>query len=461
MPPQKPSSDHSASHQPARTEAVDYELASVPIGPSTRAFVTESDPDGGIFYRFGRRRTQFLRLPADYGQQRLAVMDMVNAVAFVEPAGNRLIALAGLMRQGTRLILMGRRWGEWIDEDGVWHRDQQIIDRLYEWLMPVLINEDRCMLAVDFVVNVHMHEVFHDEVVACFRGNGVYHTIKMYFDFPGGVFQHCRINLHDEHSHRVRRHFILKQFPFQWDVAERICQELTPDIRAAGAHRRIRAASGAQDADSEPNQPAAPRPSPGSQRQPLRPKVPTSEHLSTHEMLNLVSTETDAARRWAIIEANLLQNRPERTYPLLLRYPDQIAERTSNWSPARLRSLFSTQPSAVMIGIMERWSVNQVLAVCEDHPDRQNIQNWLREREVERLLELDARHSPGSAEQARAILGVDRHADPPVVRKCWRTLVQFLNVDLGRREERAIHRKKDEVIKLLQEARNLLIQNAR
>jgi hypothetical protein len=43
----------------------------------------------------------------------------------------------------------------------------------------------------------------------------------------------------------------------------------------------------------------------------------------------------------------------------------------------------------------------------------------------------------------------------------WRLLLGYLNADYGRKEERAIHRKKDEVAKQLQKAKDLLLKSAR
>jgi hypothetical protein len=152
--------------------------------------------------------------------------------------------------------------------------------------------------------------------------------------------------------------------------------------------------------------------------------------------------------------------RPERTYPLIMNHAELIGEKTRNWPQARLKAAFADQPGAVLVGVMQPWRVNQVLAVAEVNAEGERILDWLREREVERLLRLAASGEPTSAEQARHLLNVDRYASPAMIRKVWRTLLGMLNADLGRTNEQAIHRKKDEIAKLLNIARDVMLKKA-
>ena len=61
--------------------------------------------------------------------------------------------------------------------------------------------------------------------------------------------------------------------------------------------------------------------------------------------------------------------------------------------------------------------------------------------------------------QRFADLRVDENADLQAIKKTWRTLLGYMNADVGRSNERAIHRKKDEIAKHLQICRNVLIRN--
>ncbi|MCL5270386.1 MAG: hypothetical protein M1457_07530 [bacterium] len=199
---------------------------------------------------------------------------------------------------------------------------------------------------------------------------------------------------------------------------------------------------------------AAPEPQP-----PTAKPIPATEHLPTHELIAVLSTESDPDRQWRIIEANLMQRRPERTYPLLLRHGDLIAEHCQAWPPARLKAVFTTQPGSVLIGLMHGWCVNQVLAIAEDNAESEQILTFLREREIDRLMKISLDVEITSVEEARKALCIDRFADEPAIKKTWRTLLGFMNADHGRASERAIHRKKDEIAKHLQTARNVLLKN--
>jgi hypothetical protein len=186
--------------------------------------------------------------------------------------------------------------------------------------------------------------------------------------------------------------------------------------------------------------------------------VPETAHLSAHDLISMLSTEEDPERRWMMIEPNLAIGRPERTYALVSNYPDLISDRVREWSPVRLKTVFANQPGAVLIGLMLQWKVNQVLAVADANAETDRILDWLREREIDRLLNTAIHREVRSVALARAILNVDSNADAQTVKRVWRTLLGFLNVDHGRAAEQAIHRKKDEIAKHLHEARDLMIQ---
>jgi len=199
----------------------------------------------------------------------------------------------------------------------------------------------------------------------------------------------------------------------------------------------------------------APRPKP----EKAKPKpVPATQHMNTRDLVQAILAEKDTAREWQMIEPNLMLGRAERTYGLIANFAEQITERTPGWSPARLKAAFADQPGAILIGVMEQWAINQVLAVAEINSESAKIMEWLREREIDRLLRIEVGPEIANAVQARAVLRVDRSADHPTIRKTWRTLLQFLNADHGRRDERAIHRRKDEIAKHLQAARDFLLK---
>lgn len=206
---------------------------------------------------------------------------------------------------------------------------------------------------------------------------------------------------------------------------------------------RLREPIRAKAADAPPPKPAPP---------------PRTDSLPTREMIEAIRQESDAERRWKMIEPNLMMGRAERTYSLIAQFSELISDRSPEWPAARLRTAFSSQPGAILIGIMERWHMNQVLAVAESNSESAKIMQWLREREVDRMLRLSIGREITNAEQARHALRVDRSADEASIRKTWRILLQFLNADHGRRDEKAIHRQKDEIAKYLQGARDYLLK---
>ena len=471
----------SAEQDPRSEESTilpDFDLESVSLGPSTRMFTIEADPEGGIFYQFANRETKMIHFPDSFGLNKFLVIDMARAAAFLDPNTFELIGLAGYLSVGSRLFLMGEHWGKWLDEDGNLFHSKNPFELMRKWRLPVTIQEGKNLLSIDFGINVHHRESFTRSTLMSCRDERALHVMYLVFETPSGGFQKGRLSVRDPQTHRLLFVYDLEGIPLRLPNA-RAAEEAEAAMRnsaraARGGGRPIHARPGADNS-------RAPRPKtakttrsgaspagPPSHAHPPSPdekvleathrRVPATENISTHDLIGLLSTETNANRRWLMIEPNLMKGRPERTYPLILNHPDLIAERTADWPPGRLRLAFSGQPGAVLTAIMRNWTVNQVLAVAEDNAEPEKIQEWLRAREVERLLKVDLGLEPYSAEEARQILHVDRNADGAAVRKAWRTLLGFINVDHGRIKERAIHRRKDEIAKRLQTARDILLK---
>ena len=461
--------------------AIDFELESVPIGSAARMIVLETDPEGGLFYQFGRRKAQHLQLPSGFGLSTVGIIDLLHTAAILDPATQRLRALAIFSSDGPRILLFGGQWGQWLDEQGQIHHETNLPETLKMWKTSVLVQEVRQWITFDFVINIYYHEIFSQESILTFREGPVYHTLKLCFDYPSGKFAAGRVAIHDKDNHRVNFVFELDQFPLNWPQTTNLPLISQPRMRP-GAPSPHPANNNAQPHPARPAQapprhartatpspmpppapsasipPATTPPEPPPKAAPDRPLSPT-EHLSVHELLSVLSTEINPDRRWRIIESNLMLVRPERTYPMIQRYPDLIAEHVRVWMPDRLRRVFSNQPGSVLIHIMHDWLVNQVMAVSEDNAESSRILEWLREREIERLLHMDLTSEPQTPVQARRVLRVDRNADAQAIKKTWRMLLSFLNVDHGRSQERAIHRHKDEIAKHIQAARDILMKS--
>ena len=443
----------------------DFDLDAVSLGPATRLIVLETDPEGGVYYQFGRRKPQSLQLPREWGLTPLVVMDLVSAATILDPKTHRLKALAVFTQNGTQMVLFGSHWGKWIGDDGKIQQARSPRALVQQLQAPYIVLEEKNLVGFDFLVNVHNFDAFHPEVLATFREGKVYHTLKMLFDFPTGEYQQAWIDVQDSDTHKLLYVFDLNEFPL---IVPRLRRQAKPKPKPVPEPKTKAAPKVSQKATPTPKRDwsvcpkkarteRASTPSPAVQSKPASRPLPKTDHLPVHELISVLSTERSSDRRWQIIEANLMLTRPERTYALILNYLDPIAERSVVWPPGRLRAIFANQPGAVLIGIMSRWHVNQVLAVAEENAESDRILEWLREREIERLLQSKLAE-PTSVEAARTILGVDRLADTAAIRRTWRVLLGFINADVGRSQERAIHRRKDEIAKYLQMARNLLLK---
>ncbi|MEN6625353.1 MAG: hypothetical protein ABFD69_03890 [Candidatus Sumerlaeia bacterium] len=420
----------------------DFELESTQLGPSTRVFQVEADPLGGVFYQLGKR-FQCIQLPAEYAHRKIGVIDMIRVAALVELQSRRMIALAVFMGAGKmRLFLLGRNyWGRVLDEGNREQPRADIPALLRAWKIPVLVHDLRNQLTLDIQVNIHNREAFTPETRACFRDERMAHFLQMGYLYPSGQYFGCRLDLREPRSGRSEYFYDLEEFPFVWPNQAEGARQPAPEPEPPPV----------EELDAMANE----------RREALRGSqviVPDTTSLSLPELIEVLALEQDLDRLWQMIEPNLKLARPERTYQIILHHGELIAQRTREWPPARLKTHLGFLPGSVLTGIMHAWYVNQILAIAEGNTENQQIMQWLREHEVERLLNLNLTIDVANAEQARAILRIDHHADQAAVRRTWRTLVAFLNADYGRSEERPIHRHKDEVVKHLQLARDILLR---
>jgi len=463
-------------HAPEKPPVRDFALECIQLGPSTRIIALELDRQGVLFYQFRRNRPQSIHLTPSYAGQSVVLIDMVTAAALLHPVTHRLLAYAGFLSDGTRSFLFGRDWGKWVNDAGELFRTHDVPDLMRELRLPISLQDTKHLVAFDFLINPHDREHLTREVVTLVRDARMGYVLHLLFRYPSGEFQKARLSLHEANSHRLEYVYDLAEFPVKLPAPGRVpsgrsTTDRIEKLRQSQFTKLKRPAAAPDGAEGE----AAPvtyspallglpedkRNHRAAAVEPARSQpVPDTLNLSTHSLLGVLSTEPDPDRRWRMIEPNLMLGRPERNYPLILNYPELIAERTRDWPPPRLKAAFGNQPGSVLIGIMEHWSLNQILAVAEDNAESQRIIEWVREHEIARLLKLDTKEEPTSAEAARRILRVDRNADARMIRKVWRTLLHTLNADLGRQEERAIHRRKDEIAKHLQVARDVLMRSS-
>lgn len=464
------------------------------LGPTTRMLQLEADEDAKVVYQGGKRRVCMIPLPRQYASAPLLLIDSVRWAMLLDPSGKRLEALFFPIGTLGRTVLLGSQWGQWINERGELMRAISIPELLMQWDFPVSIHDTRQTLGLEFPVNIFNREVFTQNALTSFRDGPFIHSIELQYAYPLGGFRLGRIKVEHERTSRIDNCTELTGFPIILaevpplpakpappKPAPPVAEPKPPEPARAQTPPREEPPKPAPKTTPPPQPPPPPReavppkpvvppltpavgsapkfPSATAPQAPPRP-MPHTEQLEVGEMLTVISTEGDPERRWRMIEANLVQGRYERSYPLISRYHDLIGERAALWPSARLKAAFTSLPGTVLIGMMTGWAVNQVLAIAEENPESTKIMEWLREREIERVMKLNLAQEPTTAESARKVLGMDAHYDDAMVRKVWRTLLGFMNADHGRSEERAIHRKKDEIAKILQVARNLLMKQS-
>lgn len=496
----------------------DVDLESVPLGPASYMTLVEPDAEGKVVYQVGARPVQTLSLGKEFGHRPIAVVDTLRITMLCDPATNSLYALSTHAGGQRRIIFFGVLWGWWIDEAGHRRNAEDPMELMANMRLPVSLDTRAGEVSLEFYINIYNRDAFSLETRRLFQEGPYRYLISLTYAQPSGDY--IRSNVAIQHAETGIRTsaFSVRHFPLAWPTftapqpapqarrpsfetyrqpftresespqqedrereppriklkprGERTEESEAEPAKARAKLRRPAPESGpTSESRAEPpprvsgaygRSMATPTPRPPSRQRDEEPRkpapLPKTEHLGVEELIRTIRAESGADRRWKIVESNLMMARPERTYTLIANFAELIEEKAAAWPPARLHTVFRDQPGSVLIGIMEGWAVNQVLVVAEGNSEQEKIIQWLREREVDRLLRISTDRPPATVEAARSDLNVDRTADPVTIKRTWRTLLGFLNADHGRQDERAIHRKKDEIAKHLQEARNLLLK---
>lgn len=445
-------SKHNVAHPFAGDVFPDFDLEAEELGPSTRMLGIRTAPGGELRYQFGRHHPRAFRLPERYGGRTFGMIDQVGLVALINRQTNRLKVLAGFPTVGARVFLVGRDWGTWLDGDGAVHGVQDPAALMQQWRLPVVFQEFRQLLSFDFSINIFQRHLFHSKVRCFFtEARGVRYGISLAFRYPEGIYESARLDVHELRSGKLKWTYDIEPFPLIWP-------ERTVSVEGGEVM---------DTATSSPRRPRTVVPSPANGRTqpvPVAPPKPADElppfpdttPLSTDGLVMLIERQNDPEIRWRIAEQNLELCDSARTYALIGACGDLIGERVAQWPVEKLRRVFAGQPGSIMTGLMHHWKVDKVLAIAEESVESERIIEWLRLREIERLMKMEVSHEVRRPGAARRVLNVDRDADPVYVRKAWRMLLGFVNADHGRAAERAIHRRKDEIVRHLNAAREVL-----
>ncbi|MFW5864164.1 MAG: hypothetical protein ACOCVT_01815 [bacterium] len=446
-----------------RTPVPSIDANAATLGPATRLFYLESDALGRVRYRIDNRKDRKIHFGRDYAERFWGIYDQILTVAFFQPPATRIRALTSYDGEQPLVILLGKSWGRFIDSDGESFDVDDPIAECQKRKMPLHFGEDGHHLVLRFTMNVHYRELFSGEVRRLVNLEAT-NIMEMYFEIPSGEFVEANIIIRDRHTQRFRRTCAVFDFPLVWPPSEEIHQ------RGDFSGKTAEIAGEEEDYESllrtrmRQDALAAVR---ASQRQrgdtDLEAKLhelPPTQNMSDAELIDLIEAQPDKRVRWFLTERNLRMASPSRTYRLLCNFGDLIAQYAGDWPAEDLEQVFGGQPGSLIVPVAGSWPLDKIFVVAENNPERDILMDWLEERETERLMSMDPSHAVSSTSQAMEWLNLSRDgsASDEKVKRVWRRLLAFLKSDYGRSSEKAIHQKKDEIAKRLQQARDILMK---
>ena len=481
------------------------------LGPGSYMLLCETDAQGRCSYKPDTGRVQHICLGKPFASSRIGILDTLRTTLICDPATNLLQAIGSPSGGQFRIVLFGKMWGQWVDHEGNRYPCGDPFELIHNLKMPVMLNPQSKELSFDLYINAYNREPFRESARRLLREERHRHHLSLTFSTPSGEFRHGEIVVEDKGASGQSLAYVVSEFPLKWP-SEPVAGPAAPPVATSAPQQRPAVRSPRVSGEGKPGsrqagetelqsaskrrpgkeQSAAPASRPSrtgpSRKEPRgkseeRDVAPTkqaplakrparrrrvsreatdeairrSEKLPVSELVRVIGMVNNKDNQSSLIEHNLGMFRADRTYALIANFAEMIAEMSLKWTPPKLRRTFRQQPGTILLGIMQNWYVNQVLVVADDNPEEDKILDWLRSREIERLLKLNLTAKPKSLAEARLDLGIDRSADPRMIRKVWRIQLRFINSDLGRHNERAIHFKKDEIVKHLQAVRNLLL----
>lgn len=405
------------------------------IGIATHLLLFKPEANGAVEFQIGHRPVQRAWLGAEAEGRRIAGIIQPLTAVFYDCSDWSLVGIH-FMRYGDDLtVLFGPRFGDVYLPDGVEMRATQPHRLIRSMHTSLHVQDKPPVIGQRFLINIHTADFYNAEVNNALSHPEELNYIEIRHCTHSGEFQKAFLEVISKTNHRVLEHVDIDEFPIR-----------VPDKKRVREPQRLAN--------------AAPRIMPERRRKrggKLQKPLPKTKGVPVDRLVEIIESEEDEERRWLIIEENLLLKRPERTYFLATRFPELISEHIQQWDTERVVECFATQSSAVLETICRRAPLDMVLALSEKHAERDRIMDWLRDREVERLLRLPKDNmAVENPEIARDLLFISKDAEPQAIKRVWRTLLSFLNADYGRHNEKAIHQKKDAIAKKLQTARNLL-----
>lgn len=449
------------------------------LGPAARIFYLQTDSLGRARYRVEKRRERTVPFGTDHAEAFYAVIDQIMLAAFLRPPATRLRALACYGEPDDLTVLLGDEWGYAIAPDGARRRLLDPLAEMRRLGVPLYQGERDSSIGLRMGLNPHYRELFGRELRQLIRPEKR-NTLEIFFHTPSGAFDSASIVIQERLSQRILRRFVLHDFPLAWpdDPILEEKGDRTPPIaptrsqvyadetprpssrrRAASQSRRPRAPHGAswETLGASPPAKAQEPPTQPPLTEPKARPIPRTVNLPPAEAVEKTAAESEPDRRWAMIEENLMLASPGRTYHFLARFGPEIGAGAAPWPIQQVVTLLGEQPAALLAAVVSAWPLDRALALAEVSAEKDYFLEYLREREIERLMEMDESEAPRDRNEAARWLGISTPDLPSgQVKRVWRRLLGYLNSDFGRTSEQAIHRRKDEIAKRLQQARDVL-----
>lgn len=408
------------------------------IGTVTLLMVFEPGPQGEMAFQIGGKPIQYPRLGPGVNGMIVPAIMQPRYSALYHPDTFELLGIFFDNGEEDLTVLFGKNWGDVIDWQGNEYTTPDPIKLIHSMGTSLLFREEEQTICVRFPMNIHAIDHFTREVRKSIRHIDQLSYMEIYHDIKTGAFKMAQMEVLEKDSRMLLDVEDFKHFPLEWKLEKH--QEQKQEYYMQ--HIEL---------PGEKQKPILKKPAKSKEE-----VVPPTTHLTHRQLLEKLEEIRSETVQWKIIEENLALKKQDRIYHLVVQYADLVAEHITRWSKEKVIETFSPQSATVIESIARYLSVDKVLALADENSQRDELLEWLRLREVERLLGHTFNGRIENKEEARLLLGISKDCSTEDMHKVWRRQLGFINADYGRGSEKAIHQKKDLIAKRLQEARNIL-----
>jgi hypothetical protein len=471
------------------------------MGPAARLFEGTPDTNGILGYHLEGHRPQTVPLGFALANTPLGVISTPSLIAFFRLDEPELLAGMTFFTRDNKTSLVYEREGEAslfrINGERNSIANGDVVAALAGMPGRAMTDPIDDTIGLGFLMNASNRARYSEDLLNLIRHPQQLNRLEILFEARTGEFRDARLIVQDRETQKLLSEHHSTDFPFAFPSRpKRRMSQILREERTSGArverdqatgHRRagrrgaeyasdgIRGgATGATGATNVGDDISHGKSTWGADQRPgaagsggvefsaPKPITPT-RRLPLDKMVAAIQAEADSDRQWQMIDENLRELKPDRTFRLLGHFAGEIRDRVADWPASRMTEFFGEQPLGALQLLIDILHNDVVLALLDGHPAREALLEQWREHELERLLAMRVSRSGKLTDtlEARQWLNLGPEAGAKAIRKVWRTVLGSLNVDFGRREETALHQKKDEIAKRLSAARDLLLRSAR